>query len=447
MNLLCTSTNTHHALLPQPLRTLALGLRALPPLTHISTEALSLTDLCWAAPLWSNPLFTTSQTWDWHGQQHPAPVALEHTAPTGLLNLPQLQCLGQLVTLYHELTRVCASNSLAAHAAYNACIYPIYLQCRPQYADRQSALADVAQLTNLIPHLWVEAAEAHFTAAWTSGAHATALMTIPTTEIASARDGLSAHLGWQLPGPGNSRPTSIPLTHLTVATATRIQQSTSLTAIHQRHDAFINTIAALDPPFAPHLPHVCSVLSRWWQLRIANTYKEAAWRLTLDAFPTAQRMHLNTPCPACGALGPGSSHFFWSCPVAKAVQQEILHQLAASGIMPATANLPCSAIWLACLPSPQIHRLIWDLVCLAAVHAMDIGRRTAWAVSQRLDASQLVEHIAARAARGAFWDALADFAATLKIPRAARCQQLTNQPFIVWCVVLTSGNGLRVIRH
>jgi hypothetical protein len=34
----------------------------------------------------------------------------------------------------------------------------------------------------------------------------------------------------------------------------------------------------------------------------------AAWRLTLDAFPTTQRMHTGTPCVACGAPEPGVQH-------------------------------------------------------------------------------------------------------------------------------------------
>jgi hypothetical protein len=112
-----------------------------------------------------------------------------------------------------------------------------------------------------------------------------------------------------------------------------------------------------------------------------------------------------------------------------------------------SAHLPCSAVWLACTPDERLHRVVWDLVCIAAVHAMDIGRRTSWAVSRRLPAPHLVEHIAARAACGAFWDALADFAATMKVPHTARTRLLTRQPFISWCVVLTAGNGLRVIRR
>jgi len=188
------------------------------------------------------------------------------------------------------------------------------------------------------------------------------------------------------------------------------------------------------------------VLSRWWRLRVANTYKEAAWRLTLDAFPTSQRMHSNTPCAACGVLGPGVTHHFWSCPVAAAVRHEVESQLIAFGFLAAGASLPCSAIWLACKPYAGMHRLVWDMVCLAAIHAFERGRRAAWAVSDQLSVPVLVEQVAVRSAVGAFWEALADFAATSKVPRRMRNATLTHQPFLSWHVVLVRGSGLRVVR-
>lgn len=447
--LFASTENSHTLLLPQPLHMLALGLRALPPLTYVGTEPIPIDEVCWTAPLWSNPLFIVMQSWDWHGRQRQIAVGLEHHAPVGLLNLPKLQCLGQLVTLQHELQRVCSSNGLASHAAYQVDIHPVYLQRHPCYANRQLALADVTLLMALLPPNWVEAAAAQFHAKRSAGIHITTLMTVSDAEITSARDCISAELGWQLAIPESTQPKGILLTHLTVAAATRLQQSVSLLDISSRHAAFTDAVISLleHQLHTPTLPKVCDVLSRWWKLRITNTYKESAWRLTLDAFPTTQRMHLDTPCPACGTHGPGITHHFWCCPVATAVRMTITHQLVTAGFLPAGTHLPCSAIWLACLPNSHIHQMVWDLVCLAAVHAMDVGRRTAWAVGQKLHASALVEHIATRAACGAFWDGLADFAATLKVPRTARCQMLTNQPFVAWCTVLVSGNGLRVIRH
>ena len=86
------------------------------------------------------------------------------------------------------------------------------------------------------------------------------------------------------------------------------------------------------------------------------------------------------------------------------------------------------------------------MVCLAAVHAFEKGRRAAWAVSSDLGVPQLVEQVAVRAAVGAFWDALADFAATARVPSRYRNRLLTQQPFIAWHTVLR-GNGLCVVRR
>jgi hypothetical protein len=59
----------------------------------------------------------------------------------------------------------------------------------------------------------------------------------------------------------------------------------------------------------------------------------------------------------------------------------------------------------------------------------------------------MVESVAVKAAKAAFWDVLADFAATAVVPRAARTLQLTQQPFLAWHIVLARGSGLRVIRR
>ena len=102
-------------------------------------------------------------------------------------------------------------------------------------------------------------------------------------------------------------------------------------------------------------------------------------------------------------------------------------------------------------PHPGLLRMVWDMVCLAAVHAINVGRCTAWAVSHAENGVALpllaVERIAGRAAIVALWDVLADFAATAVIPPAARGYRLTQQPFLAWHAVVARGNGLHVIRR
>lgn len=304
------------------------------------------------------------------------------------------------------------------------------------------ALTDVSTLLGLLPQQWVEAARQRLASALGMGQPTTQMMSIAAEDVAATRRSLCMSLGWHLTG------RVVKLQQLTVALATRLQQSPTLVAIAARHAAFQSSVRALEqaPPLV-QLPAVTSVLSRWWALRVANMYKESAWRLTLNAFPTAQRMHLSTPCPACGEGMPGFEHLFWSCPVADAVRGEIERQLVACGLIHTPRRLACADIWLARLPSPSLHRVVWDLVCLAAIHAMDVGRRAAWAVGQRLSSPVLVTRIAARAACGGFWAALADFAATIKLRNADRTTLLTKQPFVAWHVLLVRGNGMRVVRQ
>jgi hypothetical protein len=62
-------------------------------------------------------------------------------------------------------------------------------------------------------------------------------------------------------------------------------------AIRQRHALYVQHMRQLDVlPAAAPLPVVAGVLDRWWSVKVANTYKEAAWKLALDALPTAARM-------------------------------------------------------------------------------------------------------------------------------------------------------------
>jgi hypothetical protein len=433
------------ACLPSALRALALGLRALPPLRHVGTDALDVDELCWQAPLWANPIFTASQDWAWFDQQRSVVVGLESMVAAGLLQLPKLQSLGQAVLISSELDRVCALLGLSAQrSAYERDIWGPWLRNKPQYADRQLARQHVQALLALVPQVWLTSARAHLATAYAAGESTAQLSSVTPGDLLLARETLCADLGWQRPG--GDADNVIRLADLTVATATTLQRLRALDAIAPRHAAFLDSVRTLDGlPAGAQLPIVQLVLCRWWGVRVANTYKEAAWRLALNAFLTAQRMQLATGCAACSVVGPGVEHHFWTCPVAVAVREEVESQLRAFQLFAAGASLPCRALWLACAPHRDVHQLVWDMVCLAAIHAFEHGRRVAWAVSHQLDVHVLVEQVAVRAAVGGFWDALADFAATAKVPRRHRLQLLTRQPFLAWHTVLR-GNGLRVIR-
>eukprot|EP00775_Hariotina_reticulata_P015021 gene15021-biopygen618 len=435
------------AVLPlvNPLRALAVGLRALPPLQYVGDEdALPPGSWCWHAPLWSNPFLVRTQTWQWFGKQREVVVGLECEAPAGLLHLPALQTVGQAVCLLIKLQLIdqLPGGLLARRTAYQRDVWGPVLRDYPPYADRFLALAHVRQLLSWIPSPWLTAAVAVYNAAQAAGSHPPACT---VDSIADARQHLSAHLGWKL---GSEK---VLLADLSVALATRLQTLESHVAIRARHDQYVTRVRQLDalPLHAP-LPPVTSVLGRWWSVRVANTYKEAAWKLALNAFPTASRMSLsNSCCVACGAQCPGVDHHFWSCPVAVAVRTEVEHQLIACALFPAGFTLTVADLWLGRKPldAAGLHTLVWDMVCLAALHALDRGRCTAWAAAPSLATLVLVEQVAARAAVAAFWSALADFAATVVVPKRQRTFLLTQQPFLAWHVILVRGSGLCVMRR
>ena len=65
-------------------------------------------------------------------------------------------------------------------------------------------------------------------------------------------------------------------------------------------------------------------------------------------------------------------HYFWDCPVAQAVLQEIARAL------PVGLPLHRWHVWCLFSPSPVVCPAVWVVVCLSALSAMDRGRRTFW---------------------------------------------------------------------
>jgi hypothetical protein len=439
--------DSHSAVLPlpHPLRALAVGLRALPPLQYVGDEdSLPVGSWCWHAPLWSNPFLVRPQTWLWFGSQRSVLVGLECVAPAGLLNLPALRTVGHAMCLFAKLEHIgrLPGGLAVQRQAYQREVWGPLLNDYPAYADRQLAVAHVRQLLSWIPVSWLTAAGDVYNAALSAGSPPPVCT---AAAVQQARQHFSTHLGWRL---GSQ---AVLLTELSVAVATRLQTLDAHVAIRQRHALYVQHVRQLDalPATAP-LPVVTGVLDRWWSVKVANTYKEAAWKLALDAFPTAARMSLATSCcAACGVQCPSVSHHFWACPVAVAVRTALESQLIACGVVPVGFHLSATNMWLGRKPldSPRLHRLVWDMVCLAAIHAMDRGRCTAWATAPSLTTPVLVEQVAGRAAVAAFWSALADFAATVVVPRRQRTFLLTQQPFLAWHVVLVQGSGLCVMRR
>eukprot|EP00775_Hariotina_reticulata_P015073 gene15073-biopygen1047 len=181
------------AVLPlvNPLRSLAVGLRALPPLQYVGDEdALPPGSWCWHAPLWSNPFLVRTQTWQWFGKQREVVVGLECEAPAGLLHLPALQTVGQAVCLLIKLQLIdqLPGGLPARRTEYQRDVWGPVLRDYPPYADRFLALAHVRQLLSWIPSPWLTAAVAVYNAAQAAGSHPPACT---VDSIADARQHLS----------------------------------------------------------------------------------------------------------------------------------------------------------------------------------------------------------------------------------------------------------------
>ena len=183
---------------------------------------------------------------------------------------------------------------------------------------------------------------------------------------------------------------------------------------------------ALDAAAGP-VDELLDLLQRLWRIRWENERKEPFWRLVYDAFPTAARLHLQQPC-LCGAQAAADRHHhFWACPVAQAVIAAITSAAAAQ--QPLAPPLSKASIWLA-RPPATCYSGVWDVVCLAAVAAMDHGRRRMYALSTGPPPQTPLHVSSSRSAVARFWELLADFVALRCVPASWQDHCPLGHPFI-----------------
>ena len=169
------------------------------------------------------------------------------------------------------------------------------------------------------------------------------------------------------------------------------------------------------------------IFTRVWSISWSNPRKEILWRLVYNGIPTPVRLGLTQrrcPCNTMPHSPPGRPHVFWNCPIAVAVRDHIVAALPRPPR--GRARLSREHIWLCRPPQPGILQLFWDVICLAALGAMDYGRRVLLSLvlqhDSSDDASSISENIsssvdadlhfllrAQRAAVAHFFTALADF--------------------------------------
>ena len=104
---------------------------------------------------------------------------------------------------------------------------------------------------------------------------------------------------------------------------------------------------------------------------------------------------------------------------------------AAGAAQPLAAPLSVASIWLA-RPPPAVHRGVWEVACLAAVAAMDHGRRRMYAMSTGPPPAAPLHTICARSAVARFWELLADFVVLGCAPGAWRTCLSSTHPFVAF---------------
>jgi hypothetical protein len=163
----------------------------------------------------------------------------------------------------------------------------------------------------------------------------------------------------------------------------------------------------------------CRGMHSVWKVPWENCHKETLWRLAVNGVQGSGGLNIchREPC-ACGyqlseaqvRAGAGHlhrQHAYWDCLVAQAVVQQLQQGLGGR-------QLSQWHVWLLQPPSGgggEIQPAVWKVVGLAALEAMDLGRRYMWwRIKQGGVAAAVGLEEAKTRASSAFWLALHDFA-------------------------------------
>lgn len=365
-----------------PLRRMALGLRALHPDGGIPLDVhgqpLELGPWCCSAPIWTNPLLPAPEQPSGVG----GPGSCMEDVFGDLQVIPSLQTVGDACRIYNALAAAmadCSQRGLFGDARSRVCdastwhpelqraglaLMPGHM--RTLVEDRGAALALVTQLHDAIPVAWRDLCM-HTSAA------AIALAAPSAVSVVVGR------LGWRLPVPPPAAPGAegggTLLTGLSVRMATALQLGGIMEARHAAHETYVRVATGEEEVSPGAVASFVSTLGDAWQLKWENGQKEALWRLAVDGVNSVtSRTARSWSCPCCPAIAQEPRlHCFWHCPVAEAVTQEILTSMPAN-----CPPLARASVWLCRFASEAIHPGVWLVVCMAALSAMEHGRRQLW---------------------------------------------------------------------
>jgi hypothetical protein len=171
---------------------------------------------------------------------------------------------------------------------------------------------------------------------------------------------------------------------------------------------------------AQSVSNLLQSLSAVCNLHWEAEHKDTLWRLAVNGVQGAggARICFSKPCPCGFSLTPYQVrlnhshlhrlHSFWDCPVAQAVREQLQLQLGMT-------QLSRQAVWLLQAPAEHINTGVWQVVCTAAISAMDVGRRSMWSAyhAATMTATETALPAVTQAARTAvqhFWRILIQFA-------------------------------------
>ena len=390
----------------------ACGLSSLPPVQDIDDDPLVVGDWCVSATLWGNP-FLLASTGACLEAVHP--VLAEHR---GLLLVGDAVVAGMVAEVVLARFPSAAGADEGGRVWRDVVGGTCHVLCHPPLPG--SVLWDfptgprlVVALAGCLPMPWRQAAASGVLA---RGGHGGPAGFPPVEHVEAA---LVRRLGWRMPDGS-----ALPLLGLTVRWATSILVQPAVARRTLLHEAFCVAayVGAAPPPGAPSL---ALTLRRLWKVRWENHYKEPFWRLSVDGFPMVGNSHLSrlaaAVCP-CGAPASPSprDHAFWDCPVARAVLESLEPQVP--GVV-----LCKHHVWLA-LPPPGVLPAVWDVVCLAAVFSVDVGRKCLYSPVPAGGLFSVVDRASYKAVV-TFWSCLASFA-ELQPVKGALARVPVSHPFL-----------------
>ena len=389
---------------PGPLQRMAAGLRALHPegLQPLDVVAAPLLAEPWCAdaPLWGNPLLPCPAQ----------PARGVAGGPGSVLDdgfgvlqvIPSLRTVRDLhrIRLVVDATLAICSARVAAGALRSDQARQLYLervwepelrrvglpfsrlhgQLRLLVEDRGGFAVRLHELCAAVPAAWLALCAPPLDAPVTDEHRQRALSAVVD------------RLGWRLPTPTPAAasqpvlsasqpvlPTSQPvlLRQLVVKTGTMLQLGQAVAARRAAHEAYAAQALHL-PAGSAVEPCVLSALttsmSTAWYLKWENVEKEVFWRVAVDGVRGANsRVQFRCHC-GCGEeeATEARAHAFWECPIAVAVRGTI-----EAALQPQSPVISRASLWL-CRPPPAVYEEVWLVVCMAALSAMEHGRRQLW---------------------------------------------------------------------